>query len=1355
MSGPVNPWFEVLRAVPGMAVARYQEAFERLWSDEWASSVFANERQLVVLWEEQPDGDRLLLDHLTPLDWALAVSHQALQDTGSEKNRDWSLHIVDLTFGKHKNTWAIRHAASLLDAMPWVRLYAPLQLKRRAYERFEIPRQGEAWNPGTPSLAETCARLGRESVREGVRGMVRTWQGSLQRREDHHDLNNSVGAYVLLDLLGVDPTDAGLRPADARPFLQRVRWTTREQSVKRLDRPKAAVQIEGPARVIVVDDQINEGWAAVAAHLLGAQRGSDHRPMDYDEWREFAASEDRRVKVYGSKDASLLVKKLEKAQFDRRDIKFQYADFSAQEDAKPPELILLDLRLAATRDRDAQDRERKQIRRLVEIAGKCCLEGAPGLAWSGISARAIQAVRDWCGGEDPSGHGEIQAVTLLARIMALATPQTPIIVFSATGRAEIKSLLRPYGSVLTGFEKPRPLDPLQGVETILASWEQELATANRILRASRELRAIQTTAQYAKAVLPRWRKNLPASEIHLECYYDESGTLKNGMTASALAVAYESEEAAERLNQALSATVIELPVSSKLTLKYNLVWAGAPTEPGVRLLPKFADDVILDLFREVEYRVKGKAALPLVNLPADAQGVEVPIWGLAASAIESLLYEDMPRELRDWLKTMAAQSGSAHGATDHSIRVFGPYDTLLDPDVALATLLEATMSRLKKVALERVYDNRRNRKRARALIAAPTAIGRELSRLVKHPWQEAIVATLNAIVGGVTDNTDLGERLEQAVADGLRRVMGEMVGLVAFHAEIPAAEQSDDAFVDAALDRRLSLIAEAAIYDCLPLMLGGEPASYRHFFATRKFGERTFDRAEMQLQYSRWGAVPWYENSNQELREVLKSAAEADRDDHLSALGRFFENQNPPQNTPQSAVRELQSALEQLKRRQVITRTPPYRRLQDMMDLPYRRYVNPREFLEPAKIESYGCSSYGPLARAIAYRRARSGGPKLKGAVGVRLNSNQVADQRQLHALGDWIPRVHGQVNSPVTDLVRTQFVLAGGRDSLDVYDNLLRACGLVDAGRGPLAVQLLCGTDWRNVASHVSVGQRKGLYPLSLPLICKIAKAIPELSGPQIIELQSEHALVDPPVNERHEWATTEELELIPQTLVPLAPSRVRATEAEATRRLSGDRDQRRFPREFLVSPDLPLDRLFSRPNQGMRWLKDAGLIGHATLTRTNTHWVLRCDDECGTEQEIHRKIAQAESQMPGVDSATIDEPRQRVEAADAGETSDVVARATTDRSKGAGPELATLVLLRGPLDNEASLRSKVENVLKVRDPQIERLPNRNLRVSFNASRQMEDFWRALAKLHENRRVELAPDLLNWLPRRPPPRRK
>jgi hypothetical protein len=1118
MSDAVNRWEAVLRTVPDTAVARYSAAFESLWSDEWRESFGTQSTHLVIVWDGQPIGDRLLLEHLTPLDWALAVSHRTLREGFGDKDRDWSLHIVDLTFGNYRETWAIRHAASLLDAMPWVRLYALLKMKRRAYERLELPGPGVVTWPRTPSLAGTCTRRGRTAVDDAVRGMVRTWQGSLQRRDDHHDLNNSVGAYVLADRLGVDPPVSEKVRLGTRAFLQRMRWTVSERPDEIEHGPAATLHVEGPARVIVVDDQVNEGWSGLTAHLLGLRPVAANPVMVDDELRLFAKNDTGAVTMSCTTGAAPLVERLTRADFGRRNFTFRYVDTERSEAVPAPELILLDLRLATTRDRRKQERERAQILRLVEIAEEHCLEGTPGLPWPGMAARELQLIRDWCAPTDHAGRGEVEAITLLARMLAMATPQTPVILFSSTGRADVKAPLRPYGNILASFEKPRALDPTQNLEAALAALQRELVEAKRLLRTGRELTAIAETVAAGEAWLPgvhaEAEPTTPA-RFHLECYYDESGTLETGMTVSALAVAYATEQEAERLHEAQPNTIVDIPFTDRVTLRYRLAGARNLVLPGTRGFPKYADGVAEDLITEVTSRIRRRLQLPPVSLPGEGAGIEVPLSRISLSALRCTAIEPVPKRFQDWLTAMVQKP--AQGAAAPMVRVDTRYAQLRNPAESLAAIIKFVMGLLEEAWLQQVWDAREERDRHLALTVPPTELPCAVLRTMPEPWQSGCAALLAEDFGTVVASGDLATAAEGAFADGLRSLTGPEAGILAFHAEIPANERSADTFFDAAVDRRLALIAESAAYDCVELLLGCRAATYRHFFATRKFGDKDkrFGKEELREEHLRWGAVPWYRDDGSGLTEALREAAIADRDGQLDALEEFFahgkyaDGQRPINaDAAVRAVQEIRQCVSKVRDHELVTKARPYKRLADSTELPYVKYVYPTEFSGRAMLESYGPSSFGPLARAIAYRRATPDGPVLRGAVGVRVSSKTVANHRYIHALADWVPRLHANSRSPILDLMAVHLLIAGGREQLETYETLIKACELVDSRRGSQAAELLCASAWRTVATGVTVDGSARVLPLGLPLVVKIGRVLPDLTGLQLQRLNCPNSL-------------------------------------------------------------------------------------------------------------------------------------------------------------------------------------------------------------------------------------------------------
>ena len=152
-----------------------KDTFSGLWeiSDNGVPEVFKEQdqgrnRSIIIVWDGRPldddDGSGDLPSHLTPLDWALAFSVQALA-RGIPCGTNITAHIVDLTSQDHVE-WSMgimRHA--LLAAMPWVTLHSPLILDA-AYRSGYAP----IW---TTTIGACCCHRRRHRSRSGVpRGTV-------------------------------------------------------------------------------------------------------------------------------------------------------------------------------------------------------------------------------------------------------------------------------------------------------------------------------------------------------------------------------------------------------------------------------------------------------------------------------------------------------------------------------------------------------------------------------------------------------------------------------------------------------------------------------------------------------------------------------------------------------------------------------------------------------------------------------------------------------------------------------------------------------------------------------------------------------------------------------------------------------------------------------------------------------------------------------------------------------------------------------------------------------------------------------------------------------------------------------
>lgn len=499
------------RADTDLNVLQYTVSFERLWSDTWNVARRPGQpTPRIIVWDGVPAGHRLLLPHLTPLDWALAVSIHTVAH--SQACANWSLHIVDLSLGTHHDCWAQRHAAALLDAMPWVRLYGPLHLKRRAYDARRLLPVLSRQFEDTPSLA-ACLADGHDARLETLRSLAQSWQGSLQRSDEHHDLNNLVAPVLLSGEYSRQVRDPSLHA-----FRTKCRWIGAiPEQLPALDgttdavaEALAAIPIGDTPKVVLVDDMAALGWGALVKSWMGPGANinfsCESSPERFLQVLRQCTSEDFRYRSYS------------------RSV--------CQTDATAPvdEVIIWDLRLfgrAVTGElgHDWRAAERSFYQTLLKVIDACELHDAGDLAWPSFAASELAALRSWLGGctaELPD-----VALTFAPRCLALLSPTTPIIVLSTTTRRAVIELLRPYRNVFTDVEKPRPVDHfardlLHFAEQWATVWRQAAA----LISTRRQLRIIEKAGSWLTELREPTISLSASSEgdvPYVEIYVDESG----------------------------------------------------------------------------------------------------------------------------------------------------------------------------------------------------------------------------------------------------------------------------------------------------------------------------------------------------------------------------------------------------------------------------------------------------------------------------------------------------------------------------------------------------------------------------------------------------------------------------------------------------------------------------------------------------------------------------------------------------------------------------------------------------------------------------------------------------------------
>lgn len=515
---------------PSIRIVNYTSDFEDLWcraldTDE---PPFGDLTDLVVLWEGQSQSqpsDAMLMPHLTPLDWALLYSIRVCD--GSVRG-GVSIHIVDLTGAQFREAYAIRQRHQWLVEMPWIGLYGaltPAEMARMHHRRSYRPLYSStdtaksllraARDSGAGyefNASHDLARLPRTrdvGLRARLTDLLVAWAASLPSSRDHHDLNNIVGPAILTGSVDGDASYAMSKKVIALPW-----WEVGAKEFRATGLfpwNQSAQWFDRKLSVLVVDDDVHKGWGQFVQQVFGDSR-------------KVPAS----ISLLDNADE--LVSFLEtSADFKRRD----YCASLSPQDEKGPvlaEIIFLDLRL--TQDDYAL---RRQTSRLLRLTDR--FDNIDSPAWPYINDEDLQQIRSW-NGENFRGDHNIakdKARLLLPMLLALALPLTPIVLFSSTGQTWIKSRLKPYQNILTGFEKPRIL---AGYDAIVSALDALSDALTHAIIPMLRLRLQLAHAQQALRIAAEARG--AASKVegrHIEIYADETGSFQAGKIVSGLVVA--------------------------------------------------------------------------------------------------------------------------------------------------------------------------------------------------------------------------------------------------------------------------------------------------------------------------------------------------------------------------------------------------------------------------------------------------------------------------------------------------------------------------------------------------------------------------------------------------------------------------------------------------------------------------------------------------------------------------------------------------------------------------------------------------------------------------------------------------
>lgn len=484
----------------------------------------STQKALIIVWDGIPDdnsvNEKLLAPHLTPLDWALSFAMQMIEQ-GKVNYADFSIHIIDLTVNAYEDAFVLRMRDTLLAEMPWVTLYAPLVpigkngkpvRYRRCYKNIAdlIPKANADGQPQlfvmpTDVLTMANSLKGQEEpVKQALSRVANAWRASLIQSDDHHDLNNLIGATVAS---GGDDNSPLIRA-----FCKRLEFSGHLSQSYLAERNKAVDGVIDVvnADILVIDDMLSMGWDRYLCKALGAKHEAG-TSFGLDKFVQFGIQGS--LKLHGCLSAAALIEswKNKPPRLEQRNFSHRFLPDSDK--TTHGEILFLDLRLGDTQKIKAQ------VMTLLGIFGDS-LTNTQSLAWTAIDQDEQERIKNWCGEPNASedADGFVDAITLLPRICALINPLVPVILFSSTARADVKQKLSSYRNVFCGFEKPQVLQQPESVRQSILGLRHQLRDCKKLIEFRRSLAFVEEQAEEARML----RTPIAPDFESVECFIDES-----------------------------------------------------------------------------------------------------------------------------------------------------------------------------------------------------------------------------------------------------------------------------------------------------------------------------------------------------------------------------------------------------------------------------------------------------------------------------------------------------------------------------------------------------------------------------------------------------------------------------------------------------------------------------------------------------------------------------------------------------------------------------------------------------------------------------------------------------------------
>jgi hypothetical protein len=319
---------------------------------------------------------------------------------------------------------------------------------------------------------------------------------------------------------------------------------------------------------LVDDFALNQGWDKILAKALDISNAESNGASFSVSKEETRPGDNLDFRLFCYTDAEQLIDSLNRASD-------KYGLLAKDEEwERGADILFLDLRLYSAQD---IRREAEFIKKLCAIASRF-KSGTENLPWPGFSEEELDDIQRFF--EDSSIDRRspvyIRSLTLLPRIVALSDPSLPVVIFSSTGRREIVEILKPYGNLITDFEKPRFFESIETASEIIEKakslFRMALFKALNLAVAQSLCRKISKSAT-ASSTLESELRNIYKSAFrsdvpwHIEVFLDETGeTLKKIKIGGILAI-FPPTQDPDQLNGTLYSKYIDEHGDNKIRKK--------------------------------------------------------------------------------------------------------------------------------------------------------------------------------------------------------------------------------------------------------------------------------------------------------------------------------------------------------------------------------------------------------------------------------------------------------------------------------------------------------------------------------------------------------------------------------------------------------------------------------------------------------------------------------------------------------------------------------------------------------------------------------------------------------------------